>query len=175
MSPYFHHGYALLIGINENQSPEFSLPVIQKDILALEKVLINPDMCAYKKDHIVTVLGKESTRTGIVKGIEWLRNKLAQDKSGNTTALIFYSGHGWRDEGTTPPGYYLVPYDACSSNLHLSSLRADDFASEIETIKPSRLLVILDCCHAGGMRIKGQAISTKKNWSAIPVSTFAPL
>ena len=68
--------------------------------------------------------------------------------------MIYYTGHGWRDTASSPPAYYLIPYDVRETAVRARSLRAEDFAAEIAALQPKRLLVLLDCCHAGGMGVK---------------------
>jgi hypothetical protein len=85
----------------------------------------------------------------------WLREKLTAEKSANATAVVYYSGHGWRDEAQDPPDFYLIPYNVSAHQLRLRALRASDFAQEINELKTQRLLVLLDCCHAAGMGVKG--------------------
>ena len=114
-----------------------------------------------------------ATRQGILDGLEWLRDQINQDTSGDTTALIYYTGHGWRNEDGASKGYYLIPYDMRGGAIPARALRAEDFAAGISEIHPQRLLVILDCCHAGGMGIK-QALSesTEGDFAAAPVTLF---
>ncbi len=153
MATKFEHGYALLIGVTESQVAQWALPTVAQDIAALEAVLTHPARCAYLPEHIKTITGPAATRDGILDGLEWLQERLAADESGNATAVIYYSGHGLRGGSS----YYLVPYDVKRSRLPSRSLRAEDFAAEIAALAPQRLLVVLDCCHAGGMGVKGEA------------------
>jgi len=94
MSPHFDHGYALLIGVDENAVPEFALPTVSKDINALYDVLTHPERCAYRPEHVKRITGRAATRDGITDGLSWLHESLTADDSGNATAVIFYSGHG---------------------------------------------------------------------------------
>jgi hypothetical protein len=77
---------------------------------------------------------------------------LAADGSDNATAVLYYSGHGAysRDD----KDYYILPYDLREPVID-SLIHADELAAAVEQVRPRRLLVILDCCHAGGMSIKG--------------------
>lgn len=154
MTNTFPHGYALLIGVDENAVSGWELPDVAKDIAALTAVLIHPERCAYSQENLRSISGKEATKDNILAGLVWLNDKLVADKSGNETALIYYSGHGWQDNFLTQPAYYLIPYDVLKSKLRQTALRADDFAAEITALNPQRLLVLLDCCHAGGMGVK---------------------
>ena len=150
----FEHGFALLIGVDENNVPAWSLPDVAKDISAVESVLIHPERCAYPPGHVKTITGKNATRQGILDGLEWLQDRVQEYKESSTTAVIYYTGHGWRDEGLQPPNYYLIPYDVRQENVRSRAIRAEDFADAVRAIQPHRLLVVLDCCHSGGMEIK---------------------
>lgn len=171
MATQFGNGYALLIGVNENLNPNWALPDVEKDVVALQNVLVHPDRCAYPEKHVEVILGKDSTRDNIVDALARLAQTLKDDASGNTTAVVFYSGHGFRDDSTQPASYYLVPYNAKSVGFQASALRAEDFARAISDLKPQRLLVILDCCHAAGMDVKD---ITSYAPSAIPSQMFMP-
>ena len=148
----FSNGYALIIGVSDNLIPSYALPTVARDAAALYKVLIHPKRCAYEPDNVRLLTGTEATGDGIRAGLSWLKAKIAADRSDNATAVLYYSGHGVQNEEDN--SYYLLPYDLKRPIID-SLLRATDLAAEIEMVRPRRLLVILDCCHAGGMGIKG--------------------
>ncbi|MFO7664419.1 MAG: caspase family protein [Chloroflexota bacterium] len=150
---FFTHGYALLIAVNDNLIPNYALPAVARDAAALREVLVSPDRCAYHPDNVRVIQGPDASRAGIQDGIAWLKRKLSTDGNENTTALLYYTGHGAFDQQNQ--SYYLLPYDL-RQPLADSLMRAEDVAAEIETVRPQRMLVILDCCHAGGMGIKGE-------------------
>lgn len=156
----FTHGYALIIGVNENSVRNWALPDVAKDVKALSAVLTHSERCAYPQENVRIIQGKDVTKSNIWAGLNWLREKLKSNAEKNTTALIYYSGHGWRDNSLPEqPAYYLIPYDVVVDDLRQTALRADDFASEIASLSPQRLLVLLDCCHAGGMGVKDIELS----------------
>ncbi len=173
MANQFTSGYALLIAVNENQVPKWALPVVGKDVAALAQVLLHPERCAYSQEHVKVVKGPDATRQGILTGLKWLRERIQQDTSGNATAVIYYSGHGWRDTGASSPTYFLIPYDIDESDARLTALRAEDFAAIIEGLTPKRLLVILDCCHAGGMEVKEFNLGAVAKGPATVAPSFA--
>ncbi len=148
----FDHGYALLIGVDQNAVSEWALPDVGKDITALREVLIHPERCGYSAQNVTVLTGKEATRQGILNGLEWLAARLQADA--DATGMIYYTGHGWRDTSKTPAEFYFIPYDVKNPGIQTRALRAPDFAAEIADMQPQRLLVILDCCHASGMGIK---------------------
>jgi len=174
MAERFTHGYALLIGVNENQEPGWALPEVAKDIDALQAVLIHPQRCGYLPKHVKIIKGKGSTRQGILDGLAWLGERIAADKSGNATAILYYTGHGWRDTAGPTPDYYLIPYDVREGQLKLTALRALDFASAVQEISPKRLFVGLDCCYAAGIGVKGKCLAMPSGMksAAVPVDLF---
>ncbi|HOC20828.1 MAG TPA: caspase family protein [Anaerolineae bacterium] len=147
----FDHGYALLIGVNAHSVPEWALPDVEKDVTALGEVLRHPERCAYPAANVRTLTGTAATHEGILDGLRWIRQRLQTDPE--ATAVIYYTGHGERDDSRTPAEFYLIPYDT-TTDVQSSALRATEFAAAINAMQPQRLLVILDCCHAGGMDVK---------------------
>lgn len=147
----FDHGYALLIGVNAHSVPERALPDVEKDVTALGEVLRHPERCAYPAANVRTLTGTAATHEGILDGLRWIRQRLQTDPE--ATAVIYYTGHGERDDSRTPAEFYLIPYDT-TPDVQSSALRATEFAAAINAMQPQRLLVILDCCHAGGMDVK---------------------
>ena len=172
MADQFSNGYALIIAVNENMIPQYALPTVAKDATALRDVLVHPERCAYPPPNVRLLLGADASRDGIRGGLAWLKERIVADSSGNATAVVFYSGHGARNDADG--SYYLLPYDL-RSPLTDSLLRASDVAAAVEQVQPRRLLVILDCCHAGGMNIKGDDLLAEEGLtkSAAPAEARA--
>ncbi len=171
MGEQFANGYALLIAVDENEVSDWALPDVAKDVGALEAVLKNPDRCAYPAENVKIVSGPAATRRGIVDGLEWLQDHIDADTSGNATAIIYYTGHGWRDETVTPPAYYLVPYDVQRSKVRTRALKIEDFAAEVEAVTPRRLMVVFDCCHSGGMEVKDLGVEIAAGYRKAALET----
>ena len=151
MSAIFEHGYALIVGVDENRMQRLALPDVAKDVQAVYDVLVHPQRCAYKPENVKLLKGEESTRQNILEGLYWLQDKVKGDAE--ATAVIYYSGHGMVDKNANQ--YYLIPYDIQElSRLRAHALRAEDLSAEISAVAAKRMLAILDCCHAGGMDVK---------------------
>lgn len=150
----FDHGYALLIGVNDCEVEKWALPGVSKDIDELEKVLKDPERCAYPEENIKKVTGADATKQGILEKLKWLRRSIEKDDSADATAIIYYSGHGWRDNSSGKTLFYLIPYNVNEQHISSSALKADEFSGAVASLNPRRLLVLLDCCHAGGMEVK---------------------
>lgn len=116
---------------------------------ALRSVLIDPAMCGYPNDdaHILLLHDAGATKQGILDGLDWLAEKTASDDE--ATAIVFYSGHGGKNEKTD--SYFLLPHDADPGDLESSILPGKIFSDGLKSVKARRLLVFMDCCHAGGM------------------------
>ena len=150
MSETFSHGYAVVIGVNDNMIKEFRLKEVANDVQALYNVLVDRERCAYKKENVRLLKGAESTRDNILKALLWLKQKVKADT--NATAVIYYSGHGYRDKTDQ---YYLIPYDIQKlSRVRVDALRAEEMQMAISEVQGQRTLIMLDCCHAKGMDIK---------------------
>ncbi len=113
-----------------------------------------PDYCAYPENNVKLVTGPNATNKGIMNGLKWLQEKIEADFTDNTTAIVFYSGHAWREDSIELSNFYLVPYDVEDSKISSSSIPAKLFDDAIAKLSPRRLLVLLDCCHAGGFGMK---------------------
>ncbi|MBN1890635.1 MAG: caspase family protein [Thermoflexales bacterium] len=169
MTDQFTNGYALLIGVNENSVATWALPAVIKDINAVSTVLTHPERCAYPSDNVKTITGQAATRQGILNGLDWLQARIKADSSDNTTAIVYYTGHGLREGSGSQAEFFLVPYDFKEEKVKLSALRATDLAEAIGALAPRRLLVVLDCCHASGMGIKG-ALSVPAGYAQAAVT-----
>lgn len=145
----FNNGYALLIGVGDSAYSKLSLPVTVKDTQAIYAALIDPELCAYPddKEHIRVLNNQSATKTAILDGLNWLKEKAASDK--NATIFIYYSGHGWVDKNTNK--YYLLQHDIKPTKLASSALAAEIFTDALRQIQAERLLVVIDSCHGAGM------------------------
>ena len=151
MTELFEHGYAVVVGVDENNIQRLVLPTVAKDVQAVHDVLVHPERCAYKPENVNLLKGAESTNKNILDALYWLQDRVKEDAE--ATAVLYYSGHGMVDKDTDQ--YYLIPYDIRSlSRVRADAIKAELLTAEISTIQAKRMLVILDCCHAAGMDIK---------------------
>lgn len=148
-----HHAYALLIGVGANRVPELALPAVTSDIRQLHDVLVHPDRAAYPTDNVLRVTGEEATRANIFAGIDWLGDRLRADQGRDTTAFVYFSGHGHLEDGV----HHLVPFDVDPGDVAGTAILAAEFADALAGMRPQRLLAALDCCHAAAVGAKGDA------------------
>jgi Caspase domain len=134
----FTHGYALVIGVGKD------LPITVEDAMAVKNVLIDTQRCSYPSDQIRLLTEQQATSTKILQELDWLAQKSQHDPQ--STAIVYFSGHGGDF-----PAYHLVPYNYDPRRLNSTAVSGNVFTEKLRAIHANKLLVVLDCCHAGGM------------------------
>ncbi|BAY07555.1 caspase family protein [Calothrix sp. NIES-2098] len=137
----FSNGYALLIGVGAD------LAVTVKDATALRDVLIDPNRAAYPPAQVTLLTETAATRQNILAAFDQIITQVHQNP--DATVIIYYSGHGGRIKRTNE--YFLVPYGYDPSQRANTAISGLEFTQKIEAITPRKLVVLLDCCHAGGV------------------------
>ena len=151
----FYNGYALLVGVGAD------LPVTVTDAECLEKILTNPQRAGYLKEHVWCLTEKKATRTNILDTFAKLIEQLEEDAYANKTVIVYYSGHGKIINEDT---YCLCPNDF-DWDTKANGISATEFVKQIDEIAAlgvERILVILDCCHAGGIKDAPQMKSSNQ-------------
>jgi len=141
MSTGFEHGHAVLVGAGAD------LPNTVDDAKGLAGILTDPGRCAFPAAQVVLLTGQAATREAILAALDGLVERAAED----ATAVIFFSGHGYRVQSTTGEAYYLMPYGYELTELYKTAISDRDLADRLGQLKAGRLLLLLDCCHAGGL------------------------
>lgn len=140
----FSNGYALLVGIGAD------LPVTVKDATALYNLLIDPGRAAYSTEQVALRTKTSATRQQILAVFDQLIERVSQNPE--ATVIVYYSGHGGRTEGLDGASeYFLVPYGFDRSRIADTAISGREFTEKIEAINARKLVIFLDCCHAGGI------------------------
>jgi len=146
----FENGYALIIGVGRD------LPATIKDAKAMYEVLTDPKKAGYRKEQVTLLTGKAATKDGILTALHQLSQTVAQKP--DATVIIYYSGHGgeaeeaWGDDRS----YFLLPYDYDTSDYTNTCIPAQDFVAKVNALEIQKSVILLDCCHAGGMKKAGR-------------------
>ncbi|MGG6265484.1 caspase family protein [Leptolyngbya sp. AN03gr2] len=148
----FMNGYALLIGVGSD------LPVTVKDATAVRDILVDSRRAAYSPDKVHLLVDAIATRAKILESLDLLAVQVNQNP--DSTVIIYYSGHGGVSSRTGE--YFLIPYDYNSGDWAATSVSGTEFTKKIEALQVRKLVVILDCCHAGGIpQMKGDETFVK--------------
>ena len=137
MAQLFTHGYAVIIGVGAD------LPVTVDDATAVADLLRDPTRCAYPPEQVQLLVSQQATRTHILAALDKLATQTKNDP--DATAVVYFSGHGIKT-----PDFHLMPFGYDLRNLDSTTITGRLFTEKLRAIQTSKLLVLLDCCHAGG-------------------------
>ena len=143
----FEKTFALVIGIAQYAKIR-PLPYT-KDACDVAALLLDAEICGYTEVRVLQET--EASHLAIVRELE----RLAGTPKGSTV-LIYFSGHGGHVEEGPNQGDYLLPVDCVypdDDRLAKSSISSQVFTTMLNRIamRADQLVVILDCCHAGGI------------------------
>lgn len=141
MSETFDHGHALVIGVGAD------LPNTVDDAKGLANILRDKERCAYPDDHVHVLTGTEAARDQILAALE----ELAEIQDPEATVVFYFSGHGYTVATTIGQAYYLMPHGYSVSQLSKTAISGRELMDRLAAIPAKKLLVLLDCCHAGGI------------------------
>jgi hypothetical protein len=137
----FDNGYAVIVGVGAD------LPVTIADATAVADLLRDPSRCAYPVNQVKLLTGKNAHRESILSSLDWL----ADTTNPEATVIFYFSGHGIEN-----PDYYLMPFGYSFSNLANTAISEIELTQRLQAIKAKKLVILLDCCHAGGqVHVKG--------------------
>ena len=141
MSKLFTDGHACIIGIGGD------LPNTVDDAIGFAKILTDPERCAYPVEQVSLLTKEQAKREHILTALD----RLAQSTTPDSTAIIYFSGHGYQVTASMGESYYLIPFSYDLSKLYKTAISGTEFTTKLKAIPAKKLLVLLDCCHAGGL------------------------
>jgi hypothetical protein len=140
----FTDGYALIIGVGAD------LPITVQDAQALHDVIVDPNRAAYPPHQVDLLTEASADRHGVLAAFDRLIERVEHNP--DATVIVYFSGHGGRIEHAhEPPEYFLVPYGYDPSRRAETAVSGLEFTRKVEAIQARKLVVLLDCCHAGGV------------------------
>jgi tetratricopeptide (TPR) repeat protein len=139
-SVQFSQGYACVIGVGGD------LPNTIQDAQGLADILSDSERCAYLPEQVQLLTGERAKRGDILAALERLANSVKSD----SIVIVYFSGHGYRFESDFADVYYLMPYGYDIKRLKETAISSSEFASLLNAIPAQKLLILLDCTHAGG-------------------------
>ncbi len=153
-------GWALLVGVGQYPDIEggsiSSLRAPAKDVDALYGFLTDPQKGGFKPENVRRLKDRDATKDAI--GIEL--TDIANKATANDLVLIYFSGHGFRPDGSNTEGApaYLIPYLTHPRALIDPDGTCIDYAElarKVGSMAAEKVVTILDACHAGGVKPAG--------------------
>jgi hypothetical protein len=146
--PTLDNAHAVVVGIAcyRHLTP---LPEV-KDAPDIAALLRDPDRGGYPKDNVQLLQEEQATQANLRAALA----KLAGDCDADSTAFLYFSGHGGRIESGPCMGEYLLPVDTLypgEAELARTAVSGEEFTAALYAIAVRKVLVVLDCCHAGGI------------------------
>jgi hypothetical protein len=137
MAEQFTNGYALVVGVGAD------LPATVRDARALADLLRDPSRCAYPPQQVTLLTSEAARREPVLAALDTLASQTSADP--DATVLVYFSGHGLET-----PDTYLMPFGYNLADLAGTAIAGSLFTEKLRAIQARKLLVLLDCCHAGG-------------------------
>ncbi len=143
---FWQNAKAVLIGTADFAYDESlpSIPNVENNINDLENVLTDSKIIGIPKENITKIFNGNST------SIKLALQKIVKEQP--TTLLIYYSGHGVRENGSL----YLTGNDTIRQSVLATGIKITDIHDIIKLGNNiDRKVVIFDCCYSG-MAIGGE-------------------
>lgn len=137
------NAHALLIQICGY--PHRPLPEVS-DAADLAEVLQDPQLCGYPSAQVRVLIDHQATRAAVLTELR----SLVAAADADASVVVYFSGHG----GQLDDAAYLIPIDAELADLPGTAISAQDFARELAPLRARKVLLLFDCCHAGGLEAK---------------------
>lgn len=167
------NAHALVVGIANYQWIK-KLPVqVLNDAQDVHDLLIDRNRCGYPMGNVQLLLDKQATKPAICQALQALAARSDED----STVMVYFSGHGGRIESDPCAGEYLLPVEvdgAYPQSLAKTSISGSECTVALQAIPARKVVVIFDCCHAGGIgQLKGAMAPTVK--AGLPESYYEKL
>lgn len=141
MDALFTDGHACIIGVGAD------LANTVNDAKGLADILKDTGRCAYPPEQVHLLTGEKAQREDILSALD----NLAATTNSESTVVVYFSGHGYQVASTTGESYYLMPFGYDQKKLYKTAVSGVEFTQKLQAIPAKKLLLLLDCCHAGGL------------------------
>lgn len=148
--PTSNNAHAIVIGIANYQNVNPLPATVAKDARDIYNLLIDPQVCAYPPNNVHLLVDEQATQSGLRSGLAEMAKRATDD----SMALFYLSSHGGQIKQGPNAGEYLLPVDVVYSSddsLAQTAISGREFTESVRAIPARKLVVIFDCCHAGGI------------------------
>ena len=165
--------YALVVGIDQYQNQAQGITPLRYavgDARAIYQALVDPRRGGFLPEN-VTLLTDDSPEKPTNIAIGKALNRLVTSTREGDLVLVFFSGHGYEDQGRA----YLLPANADLEALDQSAIERDAFVRQIDRLAAKKVIVVLDACHSGGVNRGGKGAGKDAALSAAYFSLAPPM
>lgn len=138
----FTKGYAVLVGVGAD------LPVTVRDAIGLADLLRDPKRCAFPFDQVQVLTESEANCADVLSALDGV----AESAGPEAMVIIYFSGHGYQITSSgQSKSFHLLTNGYNLNNLSDTTISGNGLTANLRAIQAKKLLVLLDCCHAGGI------------------------
>jgi hypothetical protein len=144
------NAYALVVGIAAYRHLRPLPETVAKDARDVHELLTNPRYGGYQADHAELLLDDAATRRTFVNAL----HRLAERTDDRSSVLVYLSSHGGRIDSGPRAGEYLLMVDTLATtpgDLAATAVSGQEFSDALRAIPARKVVVVFDCCHAGGI------------------------
>jgi len=142
--------HALVVGIAAYRHISPLPDTVGNDARDVHKLLTDPTVCAYRPDQAELLLDDAATRERLLASLD----RLAGSTDPSSTVFLYLSCHGGRLRSDPTKAAYVLPVDALvdsDESLARTAISGDELSAALRAIPARKVVVIFDCCHAGGI------------------------
>jgi hypothetical protein len=142
--------HALVIGIAAYQHVPPLPSTVTNDAHDVHSLLVDPRRAGYPAEQTHLLLDGEATRHNIVQALA----RLAERADPDSSVLVYLSSHGGRVESGPHAGEYILAVDTVPdtpATLAGTAISGAQLTEALAAIPARKVLVVFDCCHAGGI------------------------
>jgi hypothetical protein len=142
MTKKFSQGFALLVGVGGDLSNTAI------DAQGMADILVDESRCAYPQSQVKLLTQTTANRQTILDALD----ELAGSTNPESTLIFYFSGHGYRvSHPAVGDTFWLMANGYDVNNLTTTAIRGSELNARLAAIPAQKLLILLDCCHAGGV------------------------
>jgi len=141
--------WVLAVGISAYKDESLHLQYADDDARAVAQILKSQEGKLFSEVHYKLLLNEKGTRENILNGMSKFLGMAAY----NDLIVIFVAGHGVKDKQTG--SYYFLTFDSNPDTLMTRALLWSTFdeAQKRLSANVSKVILLIDTCHAGAMQI----------------------
>ena len=120
------------------------------DARAVRDLLADPRRCGYLPGQVALLLDEQATRDALLTAL----SRLAARTSARSSLFVYISCHGAQVTSGVRACEYLLPVDTVlqsDETLASTAISGSEFTAALAAIPARKVLVVFDCCHAGGL------------------------
>lgn len=135
--------YALSIGIGNREVDSPAMATSANDARRIGKELVG--RAKFMPEKVRTLINADATVSNVLRELD----NIADITKGATAdmVIIYFSGHGCVKNDI----YYIVCRDTVNTDVENTAIKGSVFVEKLKAIQTDKMLILLDCCHSGGM------------------------